>query len=272
MVLADLTGNGSLDVVTSNYSSNTVSVLLNNGDGTFQPKVDVPVGSEPFAVQAEDFNGDGHPDLAVANSGSNSLSVLLGNGNGTFQAAQNYATGAFPSSVDVGDVNGDGTPDIVTGDSGGDVSVFLNNGDGTFQPYAQYAGGADPSAVLLADLNGDGYPDIVVANNNANSLTILMNAADWGSPTVAIPSGSPAKVPAATIMDQGTGTALAPAAETSARAQDLDPFFAADQVHGRPSALALAAATRLEAHRPADPWDNDGLTSWETELPGLRRS
>ena len=70
-----------------------MSVLLGNGDGTFQTQVTYAVGSEPDALVAGDFNGDGRTDLAVANYGANDVSVLLGNGDGTFQTQVTYAVG-----------------------------------------------------------------------------------------------------------------------------------------------------------------------------------
>ena len=99
VVAADLTGNGIMDLVTANSSSNTVSVFLGNGDGTFQSPVTYAVGTDPTAVTVGDFNGDGKLDLAVANYGSNTVSVLLGNGNGTFRSAVSYNVGSEPSAI-----------------------------------------------------------------------------------------------------------------------------------------------------------------------------
>ena len=73
-----------------------MSVLLGNGDGTFQNQVTYPVGIGPTALVAGDFTGDGRTDLAVANYDSNDVSVLLGNGDGTFQNQVTYAVGTGP--------------------------------------------------------------------------------------------------------------------------------------------------------------------------------
>ena len=83
---------GSLDAVTANEGSNDVSILLGNGDGTFQAPRTFAAGAGPIAVTADDFNGDGRLDLAVADQGDpktgqgRGVSILLGNGDGTFQA------------------------------------------------------------------------------------------------------------------------------------------------------------------------------------------
>ena len=95
-----------------------MSVLLGNGNGTFQPQQTFAPASSPISLAVADVNGDGKPDLVVANANSNSVSVLLGNGNGTFQTQQTFAAGTDPRfSVAVADVNGDGKPDIVVANS-----------------------------------------------------------------------------------------------------------------------------------------------------------
>ena len=108
----DFNGDGRPDLAVANYGSNDVSVLLGNGDGTFQPQVTYAVGSSPVALVAGDFNGDGRPDLAVANYGANDVSVLLGNGDGTFQPQVTYAVGSSPTALVAGDFNGDGRTDL----------------------------------------------------------------------------------------------------------------------------------------------------------------
>ncbi|MBV8269011.1 MAG: VCBS repeat-containing protein, partial [Planctomycetaceae bacterium] len=85
LVAGDFRGDGRTDLAVANQGSDDVSVLLGNGDGTFQKAVQYATGTGPDALVAGDFRGDGRTDLAVANQGSNDVSVLLGNGDGTFQ-------------------------------------------------------------------------------------------------------------------------------------------------------------------------------------------
>jgi len=109
VALAHLTGSGHLDIVTANSGSNNVSVLLGNGDSTFQKAVNYGVGTAPVALLVNDANGDGKQEIITANNGSNNASLLTGNSDGTFGTATTYAlaTGATaPSSIAAGDLGG----------------------------------------------------------------------------------------------------------------------------------------------------------------------
>ena len=148
VAVADFNSDGKLDSVVVNFDDSDagVSVLLGNGDGTFQPARRFATGNFPSVVVVDDFDGDGVFDLAVANWGFNNISfnvaVLLGIGDGTFQAAVEYSTGSQPQALAAGDFNRDGTPDLAVANSGSaDVSMLLGNGDGTFQAAVNYAAG-----------------------------------------------------------------------------------------------------------------------------------
>jgi hypothetical protein len=191
VAVADVNGDGKLDLVVSNFclSGNDcqpyvkdpggVSVLLGNGDGTFQPPVSFSSsGYFAYWVAIADVNGDGHPDLVVVNGCDNNyncgpanLAVFLGNGDGTFQNPVKYDGPYGATSVAIGDVNGDGNLDLVVSNSvciscRDSVSVLPGKGDGTFQPPVNfYPGGyLRSSLVAIGDVNRDGKPDLVVAN------------------------------------------------------------------------------------------------------------
>jgi|HubBroStandDraft_6_1064221.scaffolds.fasta_scaffold00121_33 hypothetical protein len=180
VAVGDFNGDGNLDLAIANSTSNTISVLLGKGDGTFRPKVDYATGSTPADIAVGDFNGDGHLDIAVTNSASNTVSVFLGNGDGSFRPKVDAATGKRPQGIAVGDFNGDGHPDIaVTNATDGTVGVLLGKGDGTFKAEVAYNTGFNPYSVAVGDFNGDGIPDLAVANNNNDNLvSVLLGKGD----------------------------------------------------------------------------------------------
>jgi FG-GAP-like repeat len=167
VAVADVNGDGKLDLVVANYCASwsaycyhgAVSVLLGNGDGTFQTAIAYDSGgSSTISVAVADVNGDGKPDLlvesecasrgpngcrqdvATATGGVGVVGVLFGNGDGTFQTVVTYDSGGYgPQSVVAADVNGDGMPDLVVASNcvsypeceNGIVGVLLNKGNGT---------------------------------------------------------------------------------------------------------------------------------------------
>ena len=141
----------------------TVSVLLNRGDGSFQPSRDFQTGAYPSAVAVGDLDGDGKPDLAVATASS--VSVLLNRGS-TLAPPADYKVGPSPMSLAIADLNGDGKPDLATAANEDSSSVLLNRGDGTFRRGRDYDSTSGPSWVAAADLNGNGKRDLVAASND----------------------------------------------------------------------------------------------------------
>ena len=93
MALADLNGDGSLDIATVGWGAKVVRVLLNQGDGTFAAGKNYAVGSGPHSVVAVDMNGDGAADLAIADHASNNVAVLMNAGDGTFKRVTFYNVG-----------------------------------------------------------------------------------------------------------------------------------------------------------------------------------
>ena len=186
LAVADVNGDGKLDVLTANSGSRingggTAGVLLGTGTGTFQAAVTYSVGAStsPVAIAVADVNGDGKPDVLTANSNIK-VGVLLGNGNGTFQSAVQYPVGYssfYPFDIAVADVNGDSKPDILTVSNGSEIEVLLGNGNGTFQPYTAYSTGTItvPITFAVADVNGDGKPDAVSANGGSYMAGVLLS-------------------------------------------------------------------------------------------------
>jgi ELWxxDGT repeat protein len=127
LAVADINGDGKLDLVTANLGNNTVSVLLGNGNGSFNNATNFAVGNSPLKIEIGDFNGDGKLDLITKNSGtSNNISVLLGDGRGNVGDATNFSTGSDSRSIGLGYFNGDNKLDFVETADTKNVSVFLN--------------------------------------------------------------------------------------------------------------------------------------------------
>lgn len=201
VTVADVNGDGNPDVIVAHVCidlncDSSVSVLLGNGNGTFQTAVSYGSGGfEAVSVTVADINGDGKPDLIVANQCFNSscegagseglIGILLGNGDGTFQTAKTLDSGGqLATMVTVADVNGDGKPDIVVANacindcsSDGPVDVLLGNGDGTFQsPLGFPPGDFAMSSATVADVNGDKKLDIITVGGN--SFGVLLGKGD----------------------------------------------------------------------------------------------
>ena len=193
--LADLNGDGKLDIVTMNSQDNTVSVLINttapgNRHSHFRPQEAFPAGNNERSVSVADVNGDGKPDLIVENY-SGYLSVLLnttapGAATATFAPQVTFATPGGPVSMTTADLNGDGRPDVVVAEQNSNmVSVLLNTtAPGAITPSfaapVNFAVGQRPQFIDVADVNGDGKPDLIVASNG---VSVLLNTTAPGATT-----------------------------------------------------------------------------------------
>src|SRR5689334_16361769 len=110
----DLNADGTADLAVVNQTDNSVSVLLNNGDGTFVPATGspLPTSTTPSGVAIGDFTQDGLGDIAVTNTGVSTLGVYLGLGSGLFSSRIELSTPTGPDAVITADLNNDGLPDV----------------------------------------------------------------------------------------------------------------------------------------------------------------
>jgi hypothetical protein len=190
VALADLDGNGKLDLVTANVDPAAVSVLLGRGDGTFSAQTDyaielaagwAPPQSSTSSLALGDVNGDGKLDIAVVEKLSGDdpaglVVVLLGEGDGTFPTTATYPTDPGPSSLALGDVNGDGKLDIVSANHDSDtVSASLGP---LGERGIRCLTGHGPATVLLGDVNADGKSDYVTVNLLAGTVSVLPGKGD----------------------------------------------------------------------------------------------
>lgn len=166
VAVGDFNNDGIKDVAELNSSASTVSVLMGNGNGTFQTAVTTAAGGTGAKMTVADFNHDGKLDI-VTNQGF-SVDLLKGNGDGSFQLPVVYNVGAFANDVETGDFNNDGFVDLVTASFsyGGTTQVLLNDGAGSFLPTRNVAIGPSGFQVEVGDVNGDGNLDLVQSSGN----------------------------------------------------------------------------------------------------------
>ena len=169
----DFNGDGHGDLATVNGTSDDVSVLLGNGNGTFQSAVSFGVGKIPLALVAEDMDRDGVLDLVLALSGSDQVVVFKGDGKGLFHKLTSQGAGKGTTFLAAGDLNGDGWRDVVAINSGRfgyyppfNLSVLMNDGKGGFQEPVTYEHDRGeamfPTGVFVGELTGDGLVDLAV--------------------------------------------------------------------------------------------------------------
>lgn len=207
VTVADFNNDGKPDLAVVNQgafststSQSSVSVLLGNGSGSFQPAVTTAVVNGGLAtgtaqsVVAGDFNGDGLTDLALNTAGPSgpAVEVLLGKGDGSFQPNHLIlGVGQNPFSVAAGDFDHNGALDLVTANSNGTVSVLLGKGDGSFRPRVDLAVSGVPRAVAVGDFNGDGRLDVAAASQLSDTVNVLLGKGDgtFAPPLVFAASG-----------------------------------------------------------------------------------
>ena len=185
--LADLNGDGSLDIVVSNDNPDSKRVYLNDGKGHFRdggtfgdPKW------ETRYITLADVNGDKRPDILVANRQSgregNPSFVCLNNGKGAFPACTPLATESATIIV-AADLDGDGFIDLfIPHRDGGQTRIFWNDGTGTFKEKWIPVGPAQSNvrAAAAADLNGDGLIDLVVGDEKKKTVYVYYNRGKRG--------------------------------------------------------------------------------------------
>ncbi len=279
-MVADLNGDGALDLVVTGQNLTGAYVILGNGDGTFGPPRSVGSVNNPYTVAVADFNGDGKLDIALNDFLGQKVAILLGKGDGTFQPQIEYPINGYPSQICVADFNGDSHPDMAIsttgpiGSNGAGIAILLNNGDGTFPAPATLGVGQAYNYVTADDINGDGKLDLVAFRTSPSqtnevflgngdgtfsstpiNLNVALNApaaiADLngdGAPDILIPSYSQGQV---TVLLQNIAPILQAAPTTLT--------FTATQGAGSPSPVSLSVSN---AGGGTETWSASASQPW----------
>lgn len=182
VVAGDWDNDGDIDLATSNRNVSTVSLLMNDGSGSFEVVGTVSVGNLPEYIIAADIERDGDLDLATANRGFDNVSLLENDGTGTFQQVATVRVGSRPHTINANDVDGDGDQDFVVSNfAAGTMSVLHNDGRGGFTPGdATPRAGSGPEVGLLHDLDGDGDLDLATSNFSSGTVSVWSNDGKGG--------------------------------------------------------------------------------------------
>jgi hypothetical protein len=191
ITIADIDMDNKPDLITSNFSDNTISIFRNNSTGGslfFDEKIDYPAGLNPSFITTGDMDGDEKTDIILSNYSSGSISFFRNfstDGLVSFAPKQDLLTGV--SNIAVADLDGDAKPDIFAGRGlNGKASILQNTYSGTgyfsFAPAVDFIASEYDTYVSAGDLDGDGKPELLVANTTANSVSVFKNRI--GSPVV----------------------------------------------------------------------------------------
>jgi uncharacterized protein (TIGR03437 family) len=185
MSAGDFNGDGRVDVAAVGTGSDSVGILLNNGQGGFAEAAQIAVSADPRSIATGDFNGDRRTDLVVGHltaTVNQTLTVLLGTGGGSFAAPLTATLNTTFFSLVVTDLNNDGRADLVGSNylSGGStqnpnlgIYVMLGNGNGTFGPVRHFVPSVAFGQPVVGDFNGDGKLDLV-ATSAADTVALFL--------------------------------------------------------------------------------------------------
>lgn len=173
--VADVNGDGTLDVAGYPLLSYGVQVYLGVGNGTFHSPLNKNTSGPPSGVALEDLDGDGDQDLVVEHSsGASGTGVLAWSGGlGAEELVTGSGTGSFLAAIDL---NHDGKPDLVTGAyHATQISMFYGNGSGGLVVGDPVSTVDAIEQIAVGDLNGDRYTDVITRGSGAGTVRALYN-------------------------------------------------------------------------------------------------
>jgi hypothetical protein len=186
--LADLDGDGRLDLVVGANTGTSLLLFFQQPAGTFAPPVLLPVGAAPVAVAVGDLTGASRPDLVTTTADGRVVVLLHDAAPGSFLPAVSYPAGLYPVAVEIADLDGDGHPDLLMADFSGALLVMTQTaGGGDFDPVVAHdVFDSATRSLTVADLDGDGRLDVAVASAGPpglpGSVAVFRQAPDPAPP------------------------------------------------------------------------------------------
>jgi hypothetical protein len=179
VIASDFDNDGDLDLAVGNDGSAYLSILTNNGDGSFLPHITYTIDEGISGIASVDIDLDGDIDMVTANHGpgyAGSVARISNYGDGTFGSKVLYSVGSNASSIIASDLDGDCDIDIAaTRQHADDIIVFSNNGDGSFSVLSYVPAGDYSVRLASSDLNNDYFIDLATSNGNGNNISVILN-------------------------------------------------------------------------------------------------
>jgi hypothetical protein len=175
---ADMDNDSYADIVVAIQMEAALSVLFNNGDGTFRAPVSYEIPGHTTSIAAADFNNDGHVDIILGEYVRTDVAVLFNMGDGSLTQYASLHVALQPDAVTAADIDADGDNDLITGNTYGSVSILYNRSivayacgdansdaqvdisDVVFLIQYIFGGGPAPTSILLADTDCSSAVDI----------------------------------------------------------------------------------------------------------------
>jgi T5SS/PEP-CTERM-associated repeat protein len=200
-----LDADGSFDLAVTNALDGSVTLLLNDGSGTFTTSTIPGVGAEPLAIAAGDFTENGITDLAVALGGSGTVLILENDGGAMFAQGASIVVESRPVALDPADLDQDKDTDLVAANSMSASLSFVQLEGGVAVQVTDVPVGAGPAALVTGDLDLDGFVDVVNINGADGTASIILGNGDGTYvPSVDLPVGeSPSSLTALDVDRDG---------------------------------------------------------------------